>query len=154
VLLSKRSKERIDANIRELTPRTWGRSLRACIQRINAFLEGWVSFFGICTVGVESTLRGLDAHIRRRLRAIQLAHWKTKRTLARRLIRLGVRPSTAWRGVYRDRASRWALSHTPAVDRGLRNAYFAERGLVSLAQRWRAHVERLVAPAQLTLALG
>jgi group II intron reverse transcriptase/maturase len=31
VLLSTRSKERIDANVRELTPRNWGASLDACI---------------------------------------------------------------------------------------------------------------------------
>jgi RNA-directed DNA polymerase len=33
--LSKRSKERIDSRIRELTPRNWGSSLKACISRVN-----------------------------------------------------------------------------------------------------------------------
>lgn len=154
VLLSKRSQERVAARIRELTPRNWGRSLRDCITQVNAFLIGWLGFFGICTAGAERTLHGLDAHIRRRLRAIQLAHWKTKRTIARRLIRLGVGAKTAWRNVYDRRKSVWALSHTPAVDRGLRNAYFAERGLVSLEQRWRLHHEHIAAPVQLTFALG
>jgi len=138
VLLSKRSKRRIDAKIRELTPRNWGGSLRACILRLNAYLLGWIGFFGICTAGSVATLRSLDAHIRRRLRALQLAHWRPKRTIARKLTRLGVAPRTAWRGVYEGRKSLWALSHTPAIDRGLRNAYFAERGLVSLAERWEA----------------
>jgi len=154
VLLSKRSKERVDAKIRELTPRNWGSSLRACILQINAYLLGWIGFFGICTAGIAPTLRFLDAHIRRRLRAIQLAHWKTKRTIARRLIKLGVAPRTAWRRVYEGRKSLWALSHTSAVDRGLRNAYFAERGLVSLADRWEEHARHIAAPAQLTLSLG
>jgi hypothetical protein len=150
VLLSKRSKERIDARIREMTPRGWGQSLRDCIRQINAYLEGWLGFFGVCTAGVEYTLRGLDAHIRRRLRAIQLAHWKTKRTRALRLIRLGVKPHTAWRTVYDGRKSIWALSHTAAANRGLRNAYFAERGLVSLVQQWRPAHEHIAAPAQLS----
>jgi group II intron reverse transcriptase/maturase len=155
VLLSKRSKERIDKRICELTPRTWGQSLRDGIIGLNAYLDGWLGFFGICTAGVVNTLRGLDAHIRRRLRAIQLAHWKTKRTRALRLIRLGVKPATAWRNVYGGRKSLWALSHSPAVDRGLRNAYFAERGLVSLTERWQQlERERIAASAQLTLVLG
>jgi len=154
VLLSKRSKERIDRKICELTPRTWGSSLRACIRQVNAYLLGWIGFFGICTSGVERTLQGLDAHIRRRLRAIQLRHWKCKRTMARKLISLGVRRSTAWRGVYEGRQSLWALSHSPPVDRALRNAYFAERGLVSLAERWRAKQRHIVVPAQMELALG
>jgi group II intron reverse transcriptase/maturase len=154
VLLSRRSKERVDAAIRAQTPPNWGGSLRACILQLNAFLLGWIGFFGICTAGIKQTLQRLDAHIRRRLRAIQLAHWKTKRTIARKLIRLGVKPRTAWRNVYEGRKSRWALSHAPAVDRGLRNAYFAERGLVSLTERWEEHARRIVASVQLALPLG
>jgi group II intron reverse transcriptase/maturase len=150
VLLSKRSKERIDSKIRELTPRNWGNSLRACIRQLNGYLLGWIGFFGICTTGSERTLAGMDAHIRRRLRVIQLKHWKRKRTMAQRLIRLGVSRHTAWRGVYKGRKSLWALSHDPAVDRGLRNAYFAERGLVSLTEQWR---QPIVAPAQVQMCL-
>ncbi len=154
VLLSKRSKERIEARIRELTPRNWGNSLEACILQLNAYLVGWLGFFVICSAGIERTLAGLDAHIRRRLRALKLADWKRKLVTARQLILLGVPSKTAWRGVYDGRKSVWALSHAPAVDRGLRNAYFAERGLVSLRERWRLHHESIIAPKQLTLALG
>jgi RNA-directed DNA polymerase len=77
VLLSKRTKERIDGRIRELTPRNWGQSLTKCISRINGYLVGWIGFFGICTAGVQHVLEALDAHIRRRLRAIML--WRTGR---------------------------------------------------------------------------
>jgi RNA-directed DNA polymerase len=113
-----------------------------------------VSFFGICTAGVERTLATLDAHIRRRLRAIQVRHWKRRSTMALRLIALGVGRKLAWRTVYAGRKSLWALSHTTAVHRGLRNAYFADRGLVSLADHWRTLTQPIAAPAQLTLALG
>jgi group II intron reverse transcriptase/maturase len=154
VLLSKRTEARIDDRIRELTPRTWGNSLRACVLRVNAYLLGWIGFFGICTEGVERMLRHLDAHTRRRLRALQLAHWKSKRTIARRLARLGVHPKTAWHGIYTGRKSVWALSHASAVERGLRNAYFAKRGLVSLVETWRKKHEQVIAPVQLTLGLG
>jgi group II intron reverse transcriptase/maturase len=154
VHLSKRSKERIDAKVRDLTPRNWGGSLRACIRRINAYTVGWVGFFVICTKESERTLRGLDAHIRRRLRAIQLKHWKRKRTIARKLIRLGVNRSAAWRKVYQGRKSFWSLSHDPVVERALRNAYFAERGLASIAEQWRVRSGNIDAPVQLRLALG
>lgn len=154
VLLSVRSKERLDARIRELTPRNWGGSLEACIRQLNVYLVGWLGFFGICSPGIERTLGGSDAHIRRRLRALKLADWKRKLVMTRKLIQLGVRSKTTWRSIYAGRKSFWALSHAPAVDRGLHNAYFAERGLVSLKERWRAHHENIVAPRQLTLALG
>jgi hypothetical protein len=146
--LSKRSRERINRRIVELTPRNWGGSLRACISQLNEYLRGWFGFFKACT------FETLDAHIRRRLRAIQLKHWKRRQTIARKLIQLGVSRKVAWRRVYEGRKSLWALSHDAAVDRGLRNAYFANRGLVSLAQRLHEHHEQLVAPAQLMLALG
>jgi RNA-directed DNA polymerase len=155
VLLSKRSKDRIDAKIRALTPRTWGRSLHDCIVRINAYVGGWIGFFQIVTKAEERTLSTLDAHIRRRLRAIILRHWKRRRTIARRLIQLGVKSTTAWRSVYRGRKDWWALSHCTAVDRGLRNAYFAERGLDSLLARWKARQPRdIIVLVQLRLPLG
>jgi RNA-directed DNA polymerase len=155
VLLSRRTKERIDEKVRELTPRTWGQSLRGCLQRLNAYLLGWIGFFWVCTAAEERTLHNLDAHIRRRLRAILLRQWKRRRNIARRLIRLGVKPKTAWKGIHREHRSWWALSHSVAVDRGLRNAYFAERGLVSLEQRWRGlRAQNVNAPVQLLLGLG
>lgn len=151
ILLSERSQKRLRVRIRELTPRSRGESLEATIRRLNKYLVGWSGFFGICTAEIERDLGGTDAHIRRRLRAIVLRHWKKKRTIARRLIRLGVHRHTAWRRVYEGQKSLWALSHDPAVDRGLRNAYFAERGLVSLLARFRHTWAVAVAPRQLML---
>jgi group II intron reverse transcriptase/maturase len=148
ILLSERSEKRLRERSREVTPRSRGQALSATITRVNEYLEGWSGFFGICTSGIERVLQGADAHIRRRLRAIVLRHWKTKRTIARRLIRLGVRRSTAWRRVYEGSKSIWALSHDPAVDRALRNAYFAERGLVSLLEKFRATWAARAAPRQ------
>ena len=140
--------------IRELTPRNWGGTLKACILQLNVYLLGWLGFFGICTPPIQSTLKSLDSHIRRRLRAMTLKDWKRKRTMARKLIKLGVSPKTAWRGVYKGRKSLWSLSHAPAVERGLHNAYFAERGLVSLSETWWMKAQCSVAPVQLALPLG
>jgi group II intron reverse transcriptase/maturase len=154
VLLSERSKKRLRQRVRELTPRNRGRSLDATIREINAYLEGWLGFFGVCSLGVRRVLQAVDAHIRRRLRAIVLRHWKTKRTIVRRLANLGVRSRTARKRVYEGRKSVWALSHVPVVERALRNAYFAERGLVSLLDRMTYTWADRSAPAQLSLALG
>jgi RNA-directed DNA polymerase len=154
VLLSKRSKERLDEAIRERTPRTWGDSLKACILGLNTYLKGWSGFFGICTDAVERVLGGADAHIRRRLRAIQLRHWKRRSTIAKKLIQLDVTPQSAWRDAYQGRKSTWALSHCPAVHRGLRNAYFAERGLESLLELHCEATKRIGGPKQYVFNLG
>ena len=94
----------------------------------------------------------LDAHIRRRLRALLLRQWKRRRFIVRRLIRLGARASTAWRRVYEGRKFLWALSHCGPVDYALDKRYFAAHGLFSLEHEYR-EMHRVVAPAQLTLAL-
>lgn len=135
--MSQRTKKRIAERIVELTPRNWGCSLEDCILGLNKYLQGWINFFKICTPKELRLLKGYDAHIRRRLRAIKLRHWKCKRTIVYGLISLGVSRKTAWRNIYRAKQSLWKLSHNPAVERGIRNAYFAERGLKSLAEMWR-----------------
>jgi hypothetical protein len=148
ILLSERSETRLRERIRELTPRSAGRSLPSIISSINGYLQGWKGFFGICSKGIARTLQNADSHLRRRLRAIVLKHWKRRRTIAKRLIRLGVSRKVAWRRVYEGHRSLWALSHIPAVERGLRNAYFAERGFVPLRDRFEELWTKSIVPVQ------
>ena len=153
VLLSKRSKGAIDKKIRELTPRTWGQSMDGCIRRLNEYLIGWIGFFGICTEEVVRTLHGLDAHARRRLRAVQLRQWKRKRYIVKHLVRLGAKPGKTWTVIYGGHKSLWALSHCNPVDHTLNVKFFANKGLVSLERRYQAMHQR-IAPAQGELKLG
>ena len=132
VKLSERTKKRIGEKIRELTPRNWGQSLKDCIKRLNSYLQGWIGFFGICTESERRLLGYYDGHIRRRLRAIKLKQWKRKRTIVKALIKLGANAKIAWNTIYKGKRSLWQLSHSPAVDRGLRNTYMVELGLKSL----------------------
>ncbi len=148
MLLSERTKRNAMARIAQLTPRTWGGTLERAIARINVWLRGWHQFFGISSASEEYTLRALDAHIRRRLRAIVLRHWKRRRTIARNLVALGVPRHTAWRRVYAGRKSTWALSHDSAVDRGLRIAFFTDRGLIRLVELHRRARQDIAAPVQ------
>jgi group II intron reverse transcriptase/maturase len=153
VLLSERTKRNAMERVRQLTPRSWGGTLLSCLARINAWLRGWHGFFGIASAQEMQIMRKLDAHIRRRLRAILLHHWKRKRTIARNLVKLGVPRRSAWRQVYAGHKSLWALSHIPAVDHGLNRAFFRERGLMALVDlHHRAH-QHIVAPRSPQLAL-
>jgi group II intron reverse transcriptase/maturase len=153
VLLSERTRRNAMERIRQLTPRNWGSSLASCISRIDAWLRGWHGFFGIASPSAQYVLRALDAHIRRRLRAIVLRHWKRKRTIARRLIKLGGKPASAWRQIYSGHKSWWALSHTPIVDHCLNRAFFRARGLMALVDMHRDAPRHIVAPDPPQLAL-
>ena len=150
VLLSERTKRNAMERIRQLTPRNWGSSLVDCILRINAWLRGWHGFFGIASVTEMQMMRKIDAHIRRRLRAIILRHWKRKRTIARRLIKLGGKPSSVWRQIYSGHKSWWALSHTPIVDHCLNRAFFRARGLTALVDMHGDAHRQIVAPRTAT----
>lgn len=152
--LSKRSEERVDRVIREKTARNRGESLKTVLRDLNVFLQGWIGFFWIVTGRTaERTLHNLDAHIRRRLRALLLKQWRRRRSIVRRLIKLGCRPKTAGETVYDGRRRLWDLSRRAAVQRALRNAYFAERGLFSIEEWWRDRWQRANAPVQLDLGL-
>lgn len=154
--LSKRSRDRIDSKIVELTQRNSGCSIQTSIDKINAYTTGWMGFFGICTKQVVSHLTRLDGHIRRRLRAIELKQYKRKRTIVKKLIGRDVKANTARRQVYGGRKGIWALSHTVAVERALPNSLWEERGFKTLTQRYWSHPARMAAqkPAQRELVFG
>jgi len=79
--------------------------------------------------------------------------WKRQRSIARKLIKLGIREKTAWKTVYEGRRSLWDLSHRPAVERAIAKAYFTQRGLTVLYDWWRAKWDRVVVPVQLEFGL-
>lgn len=141
--LSTRSLDRLKTKIRELTPRTWGQRMSDCIARINAYVRGWVNFFGIGT-HLGATLKLCDAHLRRRLRAIFLAQWKKRTTVVRRLYELGV-PILLARRAASGRARYWRRTTSKAVCRGLTNEHFASLGLDSFRDLWERQPRLLTA---------
>jgi len=137
VLLSKRSHERIKDKSKMMTRRNYGGPIKDCIYRLNLYLRGWMGFFRICTKEELILFGSIDAHIRRRLRAIQLKQWRRKRTIAQQLIRRGANRKTAWQSIYSGRKSLWKLSHIPIVDRVLNNSYWENAGLIPLVRMWK-----------------
>lgn len=153
IVLSQRSVERLNRRVVELIPRNYGGSINSCIERVNAYLTGWIGFFGICTSSVQRSLRTVDAHIRRRLRALQLKQWKRKRTIVRKLVSMGAKRKTAFKTVYGRKRGIWNLSVTFLVNRTLSNQYWFDKGLRTLAGLWEGRQIREVAPVQLMLDL-
>jgi group II intron reverse transcriptase/maturase len=134
VHLSKRSRQRLDTKIRELTPRSLGRSLEDCIGRLNGYLRGWSGYFRLCTREGAELFRRYDAHIRRRIRAIIVSQKKRPRYLYRHLISRGVSRRTAARTAWCDRGI-WYKSNCSGMTVAYRNAWFHER-MVSLWAKW------------------
>lgn len=143
VHVSARTKERLDARIRELTPRNWGRSIAQCIEETNRYLRGWIAYFRICTEENQLLLHRFDAHIRRRLRAILVRQKKRPRYLYRHLLRCNVSEGAAAQTAYCRRGV-WYQSNTRGTTAAYPNAWFHER-LVSLKSTW----EKLNQPPKL-----
>ena len=128
--VSERTRKRLRQRIQELTPRNWGRSLRTCIEEINLYLRGWAEYFGVA-YWAGGVARYADGHLRRRLRAILLTHWKKPATIRRQLIQLGA-PKNYVEASVGSANQPWRRTMTLAVNYGLRNEHFARWGLLSL----------------------
>lgn len=132
IAISERTRSRMNAKIRELTPRSWGNSFDRCVAKVNAYLNGWMGYFQLCT-DCRSFSR-FDAHIRRRLRAIKIRQRKRPRHLFRHLLRRGVSRGMAYKAVYTIRGH-WKRSASFGVHKAYPNAWFVNR-LVNLYRRW------------------
>src|SRR5207248_4293665 len=88
----------------------WGGSLTACMKELSQYLNGWVAHFRLCTAEGVKELRAIDAHIRRRLRAIIIRQRKRPRFLFRHLRSRGVSIKAAAGAAFSGRG-RWFRSN-------------------------------------------
>ena len=137
VHISARTKERLDARIRELTPRNWGQSsARVHRRRRTATCRAGSPTSGSVRRRASSLFHRFDAHIRRRLRAIIVRQKKRPRHLYRHLLRCDVSVGAAAQTAYCRRGV-WYQSNTRGMTAAYPNAWFHER-LVSLKTSWYA----------------
>ena len=119
--------------VRRLTNRNWGVSMRYQIFRLSQYLRGWINYFGIANCYNQCV--ELDHWIRRRLRMAYWRQWRLVRTKIGNLIKLGVGIQSA---VACGRTSKGPCrsSKTPGIQQALSNAYLKAEGLFSLRQGW------------------
>jgi RNA-directed DNA polymerase len=150
VFPSGKAKRRLNATIREMTPPNWGRSIATCMVDLSRYLNGWMTHFRLCTSEAVEDLRVIDAHIRRRIRAIIVRQKKRCRFLYRHLLSMGVSRKAAAGCAYCGKGA-WVKSNRGAMTRAYPPAWFTGR-LISLKGRWH-ELNPPMASAQLSLAL-
>ncbi|MCA1733792.1 MAG: group II intron reverse transcriptase/maturase [Acidobacteria bacterium] len=129
-VISLRSIGRFREKVRGLTARTRGRSLSDVIQELNAYLRGWIGYYGVTEHSRQ--LETLDKWIRRRLRAYQWKQWTTIGQRYGELCQLGVTPRLAKAAAGSSKGA-WTMSHVKAVDVALTKAFFTKAGLLALS---------------------
>ena len=106
--------------VRQLTRRSSGRSMGQVVEKLRPYLLGWKAYFGLAQE--PKVWRELDDWVRRRLRAIQLKHWKRGPTIYRELQALGASVKVARQVA--GNASRWWRNSGRALKSVLTSAYF------------------------------
>jgi RNA-directed DNA polymerase len=150
VTLSDKAKRRLMATIREMTPPNWGRSIATCMADLSRYLNGWMAHYRLCTSEAAPELGIIDAHIRRRIRAIIVRQKKRPRFLFRHLLSRKISRKAAAGTAYCGKGS-WNRSNRPAMTQAYPVAWFRER-IVSLQARW-SELNPPRVTDQLTLAL-
>ena len=97
--------------MREMTPPNWGRSLNSCMEGVSRYLTGWISHFRLCTPEAVQGLGVIDAHVRRRVRAIIVRQRKRPRFLFRHLKARGVSAKAAAACAYCGKGSMGEIQH-------------------------------------------
>lgn len=116
--------------VRALTRRTGGRSIKAVVEDLKAYLPGWKNYFALAeTPGV---FRELDGWIRHRLRQLHLKHWKRGGTIYRELVSRGS-PEWVARKVAGHAGSWWNISGK-SLNHALPTRYFDALGVPKLAK--------------------
>jgi len=121
---------RFKAQVKALTRRNQGRSLRQVITTLSAYLRGWLGYFGFCQT--PAVLRDLDGWMRHRLRCLQWKHWKIYRRRKTELMKRGINPNHAHTTAWSTKGP-WKISHTPGVRMALNNQFFDRMGLIRLS---------------------
>lgn len=131
---SAKAERRLKTTLQEMTPPNWGRSSTSCMDNISRYMTGWMTHFRLCTPEAAHGLGVIDAHIRRRVRAIIVRQKKRQRFLVRHLKSKGVSHSVATSCAYCGKGA-WVKSNRPAMTRAYPPSWFAGR-MASLQALW------------------
>jgi len=119
--------------VRKLTNRNWGVSMRYQLFKLSQYLRGWINYFGIAK-GYQLCV-DLDCWIRRRVRMAYWRQWRKPRTKVRNLMKRGVHVQAAVACGITSKGP-WRSAKTPGINQALSNDYLKSEGLYSLRDGW------------------
>jgi len=135
ITLAPQTRKKVADKIRSLTQRSAAVSMDERVKELNQYLGGWIGYFALAET--PSVFERMDKWIRTRLRMCQWKQWKRTRTRVRELRALGLRELDVWEAAG-SRKAYWRIAHSPPLNKAMGIAYWRERGLVSLIERYQA----------------
>jgi RNA-directed DNA polymerase len=122
--------ERFKEVIREITPRTRGKTIRQVVAELGHYRHGWKAYFGLAQG--KSVCKELDSWIRRRLRCSLWKPWG--RRGYRELRRRGISRELAW-NTAKSAHGPWRLRTSPGLSIALPGRFFDSLGLPRLFEK-------------------
>lgn len=124
--------------LKQILIRKRGISLDKCFKELKYLIYGWVNYFKIADM--KTLLRGIDEHIRRKLRVIIWKQWKKIRKRYTSLRKLGITHRDAYVTV-NSRRGYYHVAHTRVLEKAISKERLNKRGLVnSLDHYLKVHV--------------
>jgi len=124
IVISKTAYNKALEKVKTLIPRGSHKPLEDSIQEVNRWYSGWGNYFKMTQL--PSQLAGIEAHIRRRFRARFVKQCKRRRSLFKRLMRMGTSRKMALKCAFGPNKT-WSKSHERAVEQALPNRLFIDR---------------------------
>ncbi len=133
VRLDPKALKRAKDQIRRLTSRTWGVSMKRRITEINRFTVGWTAYFAFADT--PTPFIELDGWLRGRMRQARWKEWQRIRTRWSRLQALGMPDREAREWAMTNKGS-WRAART-FLRRALPDSYWTQQGLTGFADPYR-----------------
>jgi RNA-directed DNA polymerase len=147
IAIAKASYDKAMEKVKSLIPRGTHLPFEKAIEEINKWYEGWASYFKMTQY--PSQLKGIEAHIRRRLRARIVRQQKRKRFLLKLLLKRGINKKSATKTVYSNQGT-WKLSHSNALDKAFPIDWFVKQGQKIMSNMKMEHWFRIAKWVRLT----
>lgn len=125
--------QKLKQKLKKLTSRSWGISTSYRVMKLKQLIVGWVNYFKIGQM--KSICKGLDEHIRFRLRMCIWKQWKKVRTKYKNLMKLGIPKGKAWEWA-NTRKGYARVARSFILCRAITNERLKKFGLVSLLDQY------------------
>jgi RNA-directed DNA polymerase len=125
--------KRCKEQVREITNRSNGRSMKVRIEALKRYVSGWLNYFGHSHSYAEVV--ELDQWLRRRVRLCYWKQWKRPRTRRRHLLALGISRDEVILAT-RSRKGYWRMAGNSIVQRALNKQWLWDQGVPNMRQQW------------------
>lgn len=119
--------------LRRLTGRSQGRNVRAVMQNVKTFMQGWLGYYHIASM--KETMKDWNGWLRRRIRMYIWKQWKKPGTKVTNLKKLGIPESRAYMWG-NTRLGYWRIAGTAVLSRSITNERLAQAGYFDISSKY------------------